>query len=87
MAHRAAALLRTEFGATDVVLFGSLAQDDQFGMRSDIDLAARGIDGSALYAALGRLLALSAEFEFDLVDLDACPPRLGEAIAAHGVTL
>ena len=47
MAYQAAALLRAEFGATDVVLFGSLAEDDQFGMRSDIDLAARGILGQA----------------------------------------
>ena len=87
MARRAAALLRTEFGAVDVVLFGSLAEDDRFGMRSDIDLAARGIEGPALYSALGRLLALSAEFEFDLVDLDTCPRSLGEAIATQGETL
>jgi predicted nucleotidyltransferase len=87
MANQAAALLRAEFGATDVVLFGSLAEDDQFGMRSDIDLAVRGIEGSGLYAALGRLLTLSAGFEFDLVDLDMCPRSLGEAIAARGVTL
>lgn len=86
VAHEAAEVLRTWYGATEVILFGSLAEDEAFGMRSDIDLAARGL-GRAHFAALGRLLALSPEFEFDLVDLDSCPQGLCDVILARGVAL
>jgi predicted nucleotidyltransferase len=42
-ARRASALLRADFAASRVVAFGSLVDDDGrwFGIRSDIDLAAR----------------------------------------------
>jgi hypothetical protein len=39
------------------------------------------------YAALDRLLTLSPDFEFDLVDLDACAAELRAAILARGVSL
>ena len=84
MAHEAAEVLRTRYGATEVILFGSLAEDEAYGMRSDIDLAARGL-GRVHFAALGRLLALSPEF--DLVDLDSCPQGLRDAILSRGVVL
>ena len=56
------------------------------GMRSDIDLAASGL-GAAYFAALGSLLSLSPDFEFDLVDLDACPQGLRDAVFSRGVPL
>jgi uncharacterized protein len=86
LARRAAEMLRSEFGATDVYLFGSLAEGTPFGAHSDIDLAAHGL-GDAHYKALGRLLSLSRDFEFDLVDLDSCAEGLREAVVAHGVSL
>ncbi len=85
LAREAAQVLRADFGATDVLLFGSLAEGG-FGAHSDIDLAARGL-GAAHYGALGRLLMLSPDFEFDLVDLDTCTQGLRDAVEHHGVAL
>ncbi len=86
LAREAAQVLRAGFGATDVFLFGSLAEGGPFGAHSDIDLAARGL-GAAHHRALDRLLMLSADFEFDLVDLDTCTQRLWDAVEHHGVAL
>lgn len=86
LAAEAAELLRAQFGATEVYLFGSLAEGAPFAMHSDIDLAARGL-GPAHYKALGRLLSLSRDFEFDLVDLDTCQEGLRDAVLARGVRL
>jgi len=87
LAREAAALLRERYGATTVVVFGSLAEGTHFSDRSDIDLAAAGLRPGDQYAALGRLLTLSPDFEFDLVDLDACAAELRAAILARGVSL
>src|SRR5574342_549816 len=43
VALKAAELLKTKFGAKEVILFGSLARRGSFTLFSDIDLAARGI--------------------------------------------
>ncbi len=83
----AAALLREQFGARRVVLFGSATRDDTFSERSDIDLAAWGIPREDFFAAVARLQELSAEFSVDLVDGDRCKPALLEAIARDGETL
>jgi uncharacterized protein len=52
LAHRAARLLREEFGATRVVAFGSLAHGAWFEPRSDIDLAVEGIPVEAFWRAV-----------------------------------
>ncbi|HEY66354.1 MAG TPA: nucleotidyltransferase domain-containing protein, partial [Caldilineae bacterium] len=44
IARKAAEMLREEFGAIRVVLFGSLARGGPFDMHSDVDLAAWGLD-------------------------------------------
>ena len=87
VAREAAELLRSRYGAARVLLFGSLAEGTHFSERSDIDLAAEGLRPSEHFAALGRLLCLSRDFEFDLVDLSACPPDLHAVILAEGVPL
>jgi uncharacterized protein len=87
VARQAADLLFERYGATRVLAFGSLADGAHFSAHSDIDLAARGLAPSDHYAALGRLLALSPDFEFDLVDLDTCPAELLGAILAGGMQL
>lgn len=87
VAREAAALLRSRYGATQVLAFGSLAEGRHFSERSDIDLAAEGLRPSDHFAALGRLLTLSPNFELDLVDLGACPPGFRAVILAEGVPL
>lgn len=87
VARDAARLLRAEFGAGQVWLFGSLAEGTHFTERSDIDLAATGLTASTHLEALGKLLRLSPDFEFDLVDLGRCPPGLRRAVEQSGVPL
>ena len=57
-------------------MLGSLAEGTHFRERSDIDLAAGGLRPSEHFSALGRLLTLSGDFEFDLAALGACPSGL-----------
>ena len=87
LARQAAQILRTQSGVTDVYVFGSLADGDHFTERSDIDMAGSGLTAATHLEALGRLLRLSPEFEFDLVDLDSCPQGLRCAVERSGVPL
>lgn len=86
LAGRAAHLLREEFGATQVIVFGSLAHGAWFHERSDIDLAAAGIPAEAFWRAGAVLDRLDAAFAFDLVALEAAPLSLRQDIA-QGVEL
>jgi uncharacterized protein len=87
VARRAADLLRRRFGATRVVVFGSLAHDHWFTRWSDIDLAAWGIPPDAFFRAVAAVTGLSAEFKIDLVDPQDCRPSLRQAIDREGVVI
>jgi predicted nucleotidyltransferase len=86
-ARQAAEILRMQFGATAVHVFGSLVDGDHFSEHSDIDMAAAGLTPATHLEALGRLLRLSPHFEFDLVDLDHCPVGLRRAVEQSGMVL
>lgn len=87
LARQAAVLLRQDFGARRVVLFGSLASRSSFTLWSDIDLAVWGIPAERFYAAVAAVTGLSAEFKIDLVDAEACKASLRSAIDQQGVDL
>jgi uncharacterized protein len=88
IAQIAAEILRSEFGASRVVLFGSVlgdAGDRSFHQGSDIDLAVWGINDRLYFKAVGKLQGLS-DFEIDLVEPQDSPPYILEAIT-KGVDL
>jgi uncharacterized protein len=87
VARQAAQVLRAQFGVTGVWVFGSLVEGDHFTERSDIDMAATGLTPAVHVEALGRLLRLSPDFEFDLVDLDRCPEGLRRTVEHARVEL
>lgn len=87
LARQAAVLLRQDFGARRVALFGSLASRSSFTLWSDIDLAVWGIPAERFYAAVAAVTGLSAEFKIDLVDAEACKASLRSAIDQQGVDL
>lgn len=87
LARTAAGLLLERFGATRVVVFGSLAHDEWFTRWSDIDLAAWGISPEAFFRAVAAVTGLSTEFKIDLVDPQDCRPALRRAIEREGVAL
>jgi predicted nucleotidyltransferase len=86
-ARRAAEQLRNEFGASRVVVFGSLAHEDWFTLWSDIDLAAWGIAPSQFYRAVAAVTGISSVINIDLVDPESCQPKLREVIEREGVEL
>ncbi|MBN1219494.1 MAG: nucleotidyltransferase domain-containing protein [Anaerolineae bacterium] len=87
LARRAAALLKEQFGATRVVVFGSLIHEDCFTPWSDVDLAAWGIALEDTFRAMGAVMDLSREIEINLVDINACRPSLLATIEQEGITL
>ena len=87
VARKAAKLLKTEFDATEVILFGSLARRVGFTLWSDIDLASRGIPSEKYLTAMETVLYLSPEFKIDLVELETCSPALLKSIETEGKPL
>lgn len=69
-----------EYGATELILFGSALDPSQ--NARDIDLACRGVDGWKLFG-LGAALEERLRMPVDLVPLDE-PSRFGRWIESHG---
>lgn len=84
-ARTVARLLREKFGATRVVVFGSLTDRACFTQWSDIDLAAWGITPDDYYRAVAFVTGLSSEFELDLVDPACTRPALQKSIEREGI--
>lgn len=87
VANAAAALLRTRYGATRVVIFGSLAQPVRFHARSDVDLAVWGIDERSYLRAVADVTALDANLLVDLVRVEEAAPSLLATIEQEGQEL
>lgn len=87
LARQAADLLKTEYGVTQVRVFGSLIHPGRFNQWSDVDLAAWGLTSSNWLRAMAAVRALSDEIEVNLVDVACCSPALLKAIKREGVEL
>ena len=86
-AKKAGALLKKEFGASKVIVFGSLTDSSMFDANSDIDLAATGIPDEKFYAAVGAITSLITAFKVDLVDLDDCRDYMKKEIKKVGIEI
>jgi predicted nucleotidyltransferase len=87
LAEQAAALLRDEFHADRVLLFGSLIHPGCYTAWSDVDVAASGIDPRDTLRAMEAVGNLSREIPVNLVDMTACSASLRRRIEAEGVPL
>ncbi|HXF86608.1 MAG TPA: nucleotidyltransferase domain-containing protein [Anaerolineales bacterium] len=87
VARRAAQLLREQFQAKRVVVFGSLLHEKCFTEWSDIDIAVWGLSPEQTFRAMGAVMELDRAFEINLVDVGACPPSLLAAIEQEGKEL
>jgi len=87
VARQAAEMLRSSFGATRVVLFGSLARHGEFTLWSDIDLAVFGIPAERFFAAVAAVTGISSIFRVDLVDAETCQASLRAALDQEGMIL
>jgi predicted nucleotidyltransferase len=86
-ARRAAALLKNEYGASRVVLFGSLSRREPFSPHSDIDLLVWGLDERVYYQVVARLLDLDPATPIDLLRAETPNQALVEAIETSGIPL
>ena len=86
-AHGVAAMLYKDFGATQVAVFGSLAERDWFSKRSDIDIVVWGLSGDPYLEALWETRNFSREFKIDLVNFDSAKGRFRERIQDQAVPI
>jgi uncharacterized protein len=86
LARRAADLLRGQFGASRVCVFGSLVQG-VFTPWSDLDLVAWGIDPEQTFRAMGAVSDLGTDIQVNLVDAQTATPTLLKTIEKEGVVL
>lgn len=87
VARQAAVLLKSEYGATRVVVYGSTAHGYWFNSESDIDLIAAGIPPKLYWRAWNAIDALTPEFEVNLVDWEDATPALLESVEREGIAL
>ncbi len=84
-ARQAAQLLKEQFKARRVVVFGSLAHKSGFTRWSDVDIAAWGIALEDTFRAIGAVMDMKTEIEVNLVDVNTCRPSLLKIIEQDGV--
>ena len=87
VARIAADILRRDFGATRVAVFGSLADDKRFSFWSDIDLASWGVPPHKFFGAVAAVSAISPDFRVELVDIHSCRASIRESIEREGIEL
>jgi predicted nucleotidyltransferase len=87
LAREAAGVLRQQFAAGRVVLFGSAVRRQSFSTWSDVDLAVWGLPSERFYAAVAAVSRLSPAIDIDLVDADRCAPAVRTVIERDGVEL
>lgn len=75
-------LLRTQFGVTQAIVFGSLVRD-RFGEDSDIDLAVEGLAKADFFEALAAVNAQSQRW-IDLKPMESLEPRFKETVLSTG---
>ncbi len=85
-ARKAAHILKNEYSANEVILFGSLLHKEFFTLNSDIDVAARGIPCGMFFQALYAVGFLS-DIRVEMVDIEECRDYIKEVIKKEGIRL
>jgi predicted nucleotidyltransferase len=89
VARKAARLLQEQFGATRVVVFGSLVRRAWFAPWSDVDLAVWGLPAEKFYRAIGAVhdFGAEAEFKIDVIEPAECSREMVHSIQTEGIEL
>ena len=85
--RRAASLIKAQFGARRVVLFGSLAHRAWFASDSDVDLAVEGLPAEHYWDAWRLAEDIIADRPVDLVEIELASDSLTKSIERHGIEL
>lgn len=86
-ARDAARLLKEEFNAARVVVFGSLARGSGFNPWSDVDIAAWGLAEEDTFRAIGAIMDMETDVPVNLVDVETARPSLLSAIEREGIAV
>ena len=86
-AHRVAAMLYENFGATQVTVFGSLAEKESFSRWSDIDIAVWGIPTEKYLRAMSEAENISQLFKVDLIDFESSSGLFRERVAYGAIRI
>ena len=87
VARKAAKILKKEYGAEKVMVFGSLVHAALFHEHSDVDLAVWGLSGLEFYRAASVLLDIELSISIDLIAFEDARPALQEVILREGQEL
>ncbi|NJR71567.1 MAG: nucleotidyltransferase domain-containing protein [Synechococcales cyanobacterium CRU_2_2] len=80
--QRIATLLKRDFGATQIILFGSLLSNC-FHNQSDLDIAVAGLSSKQYWEALTAVNRLSQRW-VDLKPLESLEPQFRDRVLARG---
>lgn len=79
-AYQVATLLYDQFGATQVVVFGSLTEPMSFTKESDIDIAVSGLSDDAYDKAWSAIWDFKSGFKIDIINFDRSKGRFKERV-------
>lgn len=85
-ARQIAAMLKTEYGAEEVYLIGSLAHGAWFSDDTDVDLVAKGLD-DRYWRSRAAVEGLVPGRKVDLIDWDMATTSLQQTVAEEGIVL
>jgi uncharacterized protein len=81
-----AELLRAKFGATRVIVFGSLVRGNHFDAESDIDMAVEGILPQDYFTAMAAVNEVSHQW-VDLKPLESLEPHFLQKVLTMGKSI
>jgi predicted nucleotidyltransferase len=86
-AKNAAKILKEDYAAKRVFVYGSLLKKELFDDSSDIDLAVEGIPEARFYKAVGEITKVIDTYNIDIVDYENCKSFLSDAIKKEGIEI
>lgn len=84
-AHRVAAVLYQDYGASKVAVFGSLTEQKRFTKYSDIDIIVWGVSYNRCLDALWETDGLSSEFKIDIINFKSTNKAFRERILSQAI--
>lgn len=87
VAHRLAAALYQDYGASKVAVFGSLAERERFTKYSDIDIVVWGISYNRCLDALWETEDLGSEFKIDIINFKTINRSFRERILSQAILI
>ena len=86
-AYQVATLLYEKFGATQVVVFGSLTEPMSFTKKSDIDIAVSGLSDDAYDKAWNAIWDFKSGFKIDIINFDRSKGIFRERIKHQAIPI